>query len=369
MEVFRKILHNIFVLLNLLFAFLLLISNLSVFISPEKFWAIAFFGLAYPYLLLINIVFVIFWAIKWNRMVLVSLVVILSGWYNLAAYMQIPVNPFHFFNSKNKSEVTLKIMQYNVRDFYKTTEPPILKSQPDIIKIIKAENPDIVCFQEFRKEESEGYTFHKIIKTLKPSRYFYSFYNYSNETVSGIAIFSKYPIIAKGRMSFSNTCNINMYNDIVVKRDTIRIFNCHLQSIRFLKGDYDFVDSLQFSISKKNEVGIKTISYKLREAFKLRAYQVNHISGLIEKSPYPVILCGDFNDTPVSYTYRRMKGNMSDAFRESGKGIGNTYNGKVPSFRIDYIFHSNTFSSSGYKMRHEGYSDHFPIFCKISMKK
>jgi endonuclease/exonuclease/phosphatase (EEP) superfamily protein YafD len=170
-------------------------------------------------------------------------------------------------------------------------------------------------------------------------------------------------------MSFSNTYNTAMYNDIIVKQDTIRIFNCHLQSIRFLKGDYDFLDSIQFSMTEKNKTGIKTISYKLREAFKLRAHQVNHISELIEKSPHPVILCGDFNDTPVSYTYKRMKGNLRDAFRESGKGIGNTYNGKVPHFRIDYIFHSNIFTSSGYKMRHEDYSDHFPILCKISIKK
>jgi endonuclease/exonuclease/phosphatase family metal-dependent hydrolase len=235
--------------------------------------------------------------------------------------------------------------------------------------MIKAEKPDIVCFQEFRKQEGEGYTFQKILKLLKPAKYFYSFYDYSNETGSGIAIFSKYPIIAKGRMLFRNTCNISMYNDIVVKKDTIRIFNCHLQSIRFLKGDYDFIDSVQFSMSEKNKAGIKTISYKLREAFKLRARQVDYISRLIEKSTYPVILCGDFNDTPVSYTYRHMKGNLNDAFRESGKGIGNTYNGKVPSFRIDYIFHSNIFASFSYKMRHEGYSDHFPVFCKISFKK
>lgn len=368
MEFFRKILHHIFVLINLLFAFLLLISNLSVFISPEKFWSIAFFGLAFPYLLLINIFFIIFWTVRWRRMVLVSIIVILAGWYNLAAYIQIPINPFQFFKSKNQKECILKIMQYNVRDFSKTDDMPIIKSQPDILKIIKSENPDIVCFQEFRIEP-DGYTFGKILKTLKPSRYFYSYYNYSNESGSGIAIFSKYPIIAKGKMSFGNTCNITMFSDIVVKKDTIRLFNCHLQSIRFLKGDYDFIDSIQFSISEKNKAGIKTISYKLREAFKLRAYQVDHISKLIDKSPFPIILCGDFNDTPVSYTYKRMKGNLCDAFRESGRGIGNTYNGKVPHFRIDYIFHSRKFGSFGYKMRHEDYSDHFPVFCKICIKK
>ena len=138
-------------------------------------------------------------------------------------------------------------MSYNVRDFSKTMWEPLINSYPDIIKMIKAEDPDIVCFQEFRKEGKEGFTFHKILKILKPSRYFYSYYNYSNESGSGIAIFSKYPIIAKGKMSFNNTCNITMYSDIVVKKDTIRLFNCHLQSIRFLKGDYDFIDSIQFS--------------------------------------------------------------------------------------------------------------------------
>jgi hypothetical protein len=120
MEIFRKILHNIFVILNLFVAFLLLISNLSIFISPEKFWIIAFFGLAYPYLLLINIIFIIFWTVRWRRMAFVSIIIILSGWYNLASYVQIPISPFRYFKKKNQKEISLKIMSYNVRDFSKT---------------------------------------------------------------------------------------------------------------------------------------------------------------------------------------------------------------------------------------------------------
>jgi endonuclease/exonuclease/phosphatase family metal-dependent hydrolase len=110
---------------------------------------------------------------------------------------------------------------------------------------------------------------------------------------------------------------------------------------------------------------IKDISFRLKDAFIRRAKQANILSKKITATPYPTIVCGDFNDTPVSYTYHKIKGNLNDAFMEAGSGIGNTYVGNFPSYRIDYFLYSNDFKVKNYKVPHIKLSDHYPIVCEF----
>jgi endonuclease/exonuclease/phosphatase family metal-dependent hydrolase len=177
----------------------------------------------------------------------------------------------------------------------------------------------------------------------------------------GMATFSKYPIVRKEMIEFNESLNGSMSSDIVIGNDTIRIYNCHLQSIR-LRNDYnDLLDSLIFNYNEKQLNELKDITIRLRQAYIQRAHQVDILTGHIASSAYPVIVCGDFNDTPVSYTYKSLSKNKKDVFIESGSGIGTTFRGNFPYVRIDYILYSPWFKSEYYKSEKVNWSDHYPV--------
>jgi endonuclease/exonuclease/phosphatase (EEP) superfamily protein YafD len=162
-------------------------------------------------------------------------------------------------------------------------------------------------------------------------------------------------------IEFNESLNGSMSSDIVIGNDTIRIYNCHLQSIR-LRNDYnDLLDSLIFNYNEKQLDELKDISIRLRQAYIQRARQVDILTAHIASSTYPVIVCGDFNDTPVSYTYKSLSKNKKDVFIESGSGIGTTFRGNFPYVRIDYILYSPWFKSEYYHAEKVNWSDHYPV--------
>ena len=142
--------------------------------------------------------------------------------------------------------------------------------------------------------------------------------------------------------------------------DTLRIFNTHLASNKFGYDTYSFIDTAR-SISVKNIMGIRNIYKKISRGFIQRASQVEIIAAYIRTSPYRVVLCGDFNDTPVSYTYHKIKGKLSDSFEEAGRGYGVTYAGKFPKIRIDFVLHSAQIHTLSHTIHKLEYSDHYPI--------
>ena len=183
----------------------------------------------------------------------------------------------------------------------------------------------------------------------------------NQEESHGLATFSKYPITSTKPLHFENTTNFSIQTDIDINGKHIRIFNNHLESIRLQKENYNFIDSLEFKNDQERRKGIYDIFSKLKHAFANRSYQAQTIGRHIKNSPFPAIVCGDFNDTPISYVYRTVKGDLKDSFIESGGGFGGTYNGNLPSFRIDFIFHDKSFESFNHKRIKVNYSDHYPI--------
>lgn len=368
MNIIRKILHNIVLAINVLVAIMLVISNFAVFVSPAKLWIVAILGLAYPYLLIVNIVFALYWAVRLRLYLLISVISILIGWGNFAATVQ----PRVFSNNKIPavSLNTLRVLTYNVRAFNRFNWVDNKEVDDQIWDLIKNHNPDIICFQEFYMQPGTKHSLENLLSNLKPRKYYAAFFPYNGHVpyTFGLAVFSKFPIIKKNQLIFKNTDNTSMFIDVVAHRQTIRVFNNHLQSIKFIKGDYDFVDTMKLSYDTKNQEAIKRISYRLRDAFKMRAQQVDKISEQIQKSPYPVIVCGDFNDSPVSYTYYKMKGKLKDSFRNAGYGTSKTYIGKFPSYRIDYIFYSKQqFNAIYYKRITKELSDHYPVFTVLQL--
>ncbi len=367
----HSILRTFVFILNIIFAVCLLISYLAIYISPDKYWYIAFFGLAYPFLLLINIIFVVGWLILLKKQFLLSLIVILIGFNYLNSTFQISAKHL------KENEKSIKILSYNVRLFnvykYKKLNKDRYNDRNKIFGFIKEEAADILCFQEFYYDRSGKFKTLDSILKFQDACFYHTAYTSEVETnmyFSGIATFSKYPIINKGKLKFEQKSdNLCIFSDIVKGDDTIRVYNIHLESIRLSKEDEMFYDD----IGNQNEqdgikMGSRKILYKLKHAFIKRASQARTIAEHIKQSPYPVLVCGDFNDTPDSYAYHIVSQNLRDAFVESGKGIGNSYNGKFPSFRIDYILHSPDFSAYDFEVKKADYSDHFPVVARIVKK-
>lgn len=356
-------------LLNIVAILSLLFSYGASFISPEKIWWLALFGLGYGVLLLINIFFALFWFFLKDRKYFFSLIVILIGFSKIFNFFEI-----HFLSSepveKKGNTFPLKVMSFNVRLFDLYNWMHNTESREDIFRFLSKESPGIVCFQEYFTSERKEADFNNndTLKKIIPAGYSNIEYSTTLREADhwGIATFSKFPMINKQAVHFQKLGgNIFIFSDIVIGKDTIRVYNTHLESIRFRVQDYKFIENLGSDVEQDELKGSLNIISRLKRAFIKRAQQVNVLREHISKSPYPVIVCGDFNDTPSSYTYATISEGLNDSFRESGSGLGRSYAGAFPSFRIDYILHDKKFKSSGYRTIHEKLSDHYPISCWI----
>ena len=365
----RQFLKKALFQINIIVAVLLGLSYLAVFVNPQYFWPIAFLGLLYPLFLLFNIVFVIVWAIKLKPQVFLSFVMIALGWNFMGRYAQFDVSLLKKKEVINEAK-TFKVLTFNVRLFDRYNWAKDKETSHEIFQFIQKESPDIICFQEFFTHSKGDLSEKEIVDHLRKTNYHHIKYTLSKTGSSGfgIATFSKFPIAKMGEILFPKTYNLCIFTDLVVHGDTIRIYNNHLQSIRFHKKNYDFIDSLKIRYNQEEIKGVLDITNRLKWAFERRANQAESVAAHVRLSPYPVIVCGDFNDSPVSYTYRTMRQKLNDAFVESGSGFGNTYLGKFPSYRIDYILLDKKFSVFNYRTPKLELSDHYPVLCRMSLK-
>lgn len=340
----------------------LLLSYIAPFVHPENLWILPFFGLCYPITLLFAILFLIYWTFLQSKWALLLLATILLGYnfhFELLAYS---AND----EIQKDSTETLKILSNNVRifDLYNSESEQKFATRDSIFNYAIASNADVVCFQEFyRKDAPTNFsTTELFVKQFGAVDYHERLiYKKIGHQHFGITLFSKYPIIAKGDVIFetedNDNVNFSIFADIVKNKDTFRIYNVHLQSIKM--GD---------EVVKDQSSMIERWIDKLRVAYPIRANQAFRISEHIKSSPFPVIVCGDFNDTPISFVYNQFENQLTDAFLNCGSGIGSTYVGKVPAGRIDYIFHSPELESSNFVIQANPFSDHRAIECIISKK-
>lgn len=369
----KHFVKKIILVLNILAAFALISAYISAFVSPASFWPLAFFGLMFPFILIINILFVLFWAIFRKYLFLISLICILAGFPFLRRIIQISI-PLHskaYYASKYQTgNTSFKFLTYNVRQFNLYKWEKKIDAEKSIFNFIDEETPDIICFQDFYTRDGSDVSQQKIMEYLKRTPYYhiaYSVEKKKNHSHFGIAIFSKFPILNQGEIKFPKSFNLCIYSDLKIGNDTIRVYNNHLQSIRFLKEDIDFIDTLKLKYNEQQLLGIRRIVRRVRSAFEKRSRQVDAVAAHIKKSPHPVIVCGDFNDSPVSYSYQKMKGKLKDAYIESGNGIGYTYRGKLRTYRIDYILFDKLLKSFDYQCPKVDYSDHYPVLTRFNL--
>ncbi len=338
----RKIIlfiHRFLFSINVFFAVCLLLACFIPYISTEKFPVVAFFSLGIPILVLINIVFTIYWLFVRKKQFFLSLIVLAIGYFSLSSFFMFR------FNEVEASSKDLTVMTYNVRGFNNSNiihNPNIFEETQDFIK---KENPDVICFQEF------NYIHRNDFKDYK-----YSYIEYiKNSGKIKIGIFSKYPIMNEGLLNFPDSGNDAAYVDILYKKDTVRIYALHLESLRIVPHKSALI----------KEESTKLYG-RLTKVFRKQQEQANLVLAHRKSVPYKTIICGDFNGTEYSNVYRTIKGDMTDTFKEKGVGYGRTYNYKYYPVRIDFILVDERLKVKSHKNYNVNFSDHFPVMSSIS---
>lgn len=353
---------NIFAVLSLL------LSYLASYIDPSSLWLAPFFGLAYPALFIINAFFVIYWLIRWPKFALISILGILLGWNIVLNYIGFRENTAIMV--PKSSESFIRVMTYNVHNFKQFGDKNDQFTKDQILNVIRNEQPDVICFQEFFTRKRGDYNFRKhILEILDTEHYYFKPSTDNGYEAIGMAIFSKFPIMNKGNIQFAKKMNWNepIWTDLKKDDKIFRVYNVHLQSISFQPEDYRYLQKVKKDIDTDVESS-KKIGNRLKNAFIKRGNQVRMVKNHTDSCTIPYIVAGDFNDTPISYTVKTISSGMNNAFREKGSGFGVTYNGAFPNFQIDYIFTSPGFSIKNYLIIDKKLSDHFPVRTDLELK-
>lgn len=358
----KKLIHGIFLLINIIAILCVFVTLAGSTVSPEKFILPAFFALFFPFTIIANILFILFWLILKRWYFLFSLIALIFTFTQIKT-----VFPLHTSKNEVTEEGSFSLMSYNtwmLGGFQKHTKN---ETNPVIEYILNAD-ADIVCLQEFYVSTNNKYvTNEDIAQVFKKYPYKHIFYKKEGSYRKlGIATFSKYPIINRQAIDYESQQNASIYSDIVIKKDTIRFINCHLESNKLTEKDKAMPLELRKNFDAENISNITLhLSRKLGAAYKTRAKQAEAVNEVVKSSPYPVIVCGDFNDVPLSYAYTKVKGDLKDTFSELGAGFGNTFNERFYKFRIDYIFHDEGITPLDFKIDKVDYSDHYPLLSRM----
>jgi endonuclease/exonuclease/phosphatase family metal-dependent hydrolase len=355
---------SILILLNVGTIIAYLVTCFIPFINTGEHWYFAFPGLIFPLIFFALVGFIILWAILKSRWWWISLIVMLLGFQQIITVFGFNV-PTKF--SYEKAPNTLRVLQWNVSSWDESSEKEEegTSFRPLMMDLVKQQDADVLCFEEFFESKDTAY-FKPNISTIAemgyPYYYFVPTVTYQNDYEMGIAIFSKYPMTDSANFSFKRNKKTEhlIYADIKVNDHTFRIFATHLQSVHFDESDYQSLSRLK--LARETDLNdSRTIVSKLKRGYESRYQQAELVSQKIKESPYPSLICGDFNDVPNSSTYFKIKDNYQDAFLKKGSFLGRTFRFISPTLRIDYILADKRFKVNQFQSIHVPYSDHYPI--------
>jgi len=345
-----RILTSIFWFCAIVLGVTLVISYLSVYVHPGRFWIPAFFGLYFVPLVVVNALFLLGALVKRSSIAWAPFLALLPTLLFVELFVR--------WGARNEagSGLSIKIATYNVCNFQGYGKKPREEAMKEIDRLLRQEDVEIVCMQEFY-----------CIDTGKIAQFFPSYpYRYfsskkGQKSYRGNLIFSRYPIERSGALTFEGSHRNCIYADFTVQGRAFRVYTTHLESNNIS------LNAIADRMRRYQEVPDEFLQVhrRIREAFRIRAQQVESISEHLKTVAQPFILCGDFNDTPVSYTYNRLQEGLTDSFRHVGNGFGATFRYLWPSLRIDYVLYNQHFTAITHTTVPAPYSDHYPVITEL----
>lgn len=365
MKTLRIFLQMLFVVANIAAVVLLILAAYSDRVSPDSSLLFSYLGLTFPVLCVINLGFILYWLFLWEwRFVAIGLLAFLICWGPVKRYF-----PFHGRVDSVPKENVLKILTYNVMAFGYKNHTQAAPNQ--IVKYIAQSDADIVCLQEYAEsKDPKGLTRRKLLKALNMYPYRSIITTHSTRYQNyGIAVFSKYPIKNSRRIEYGSKYNASSRHEVHVAGKKLILINNHLESFKLTIEDRSRYSAFIKNLDAEGLDELRgAFQQKLGPAFRIRAKQAQIVAREIEPSKKEYLLvCGDFNDTPISYARRTIQGDLVDSFAESGRGMGITYNQNYFWFRIDHILHSKKMRSMNCTVDPVKYSDHYPLWCYLEL--
>lgn len=321
-----------------------LIAIICQYISPEKSGVLSVIALGAPVIYLLNIVIMFYWVVRWKWCrATAMIVVVLVGLFYVSRYYKLEID--RDYGTSYVERRYTKVMTYNVCEGV----------SEGLDQYISRHNPDILCLQEMNIGTDNWNALSEIYKTT-----------YTPKTgTGGNQILSKYRIIRNGNIAdLPRTTAV--WADLKMRDDTVRVVSLHLQSTAIRPEDTQFIEKHEYLRDGNNDGKISSIISRLVENNRKRAVQADVIADFLSQSPYKTIVCGDFNDVPLSYTYNRIAGDLDDTFSKMANGIAYTYNIRYHLLRIDNILVSPQIEVVSYEVDNEvEYSDHYPVISRV----
>ena len=360
MKYIGKLLGLILLGINAIVALMMFLSAYSPSIDPHAHPVASCMGLFFPIFLLANVLFLIFWLLVYRKFMLFPLLALIGCWGSIRTYF--PINGW----GEDVPEGAIKILSYNTRAFGE--KKPHTKERPnDVLTYLQNSDADIICLQEYifggkLKKKDVDYALRD---------YRYKHYQVLGKGLNGLGCYSRYPILSATPILYKGTRNGSVAYRIKVGNDTLLVINNHLESNKILKSDVETYQEMMDAPSKqKLFAGVRKLWGKMAKATSVRAKQADIlVETLRDSKEKSVVLCGDFNDTPISYTHHVLSDELRDAFVETGNGLGVSYNKDRLYVRIDHILVSKNLKVYDCTVDNTiQASDHYPVWCYISLQ-
>ncbi len=329
---------------TIILIFATFVAIICQYISPERSGVLSVVSLGAPVIYLLNIALMFYWIVRWKWWrATAMIVVVVMGLFYLSRYYKLEFD--RDYGSSYVERRYTKLMTYNVCEGV----------MEGLAQYISKQNPDILCVQEMNIGTDNWNALAEVYNTT-----------YKPKTgTGGNQILSKFRIIRSGTIADMLRRHA-VWADLKVKNDTVRVVSLHLQSTAIRPEDTQFIEKHGYLLDNKHDGKIRSIISRLVENNRKRAVQAEVVADFLSKSPYKTIVCGDFNDVPLSYTYNRIAREFDDTFSKMADGIAYTYNIKYPLLRIDNILVSPQIEVVSYEVDNEvEFSDHYPVVSRL----
>ena len=370
----------VIVIISIVVMVVVLLSYLAPVVSPHRMWILSLLGLGAPFSYAVLVLLILYWVIRWRWKYAVPMILVaLLGVGKVSRYYRItPMRDYSAQHTPERGSFT--VMTYNIGNFkpYYGIDQDPQHAVATGAAVIDSLSPDIVCLQEFQSTPACP---REMFDTMLTSRKYRGIVSLRLTTHPkqghgvGNAIYTRYKIVRSGVIDnateLDSTACIAQWADLMIGDDTVRVVNNHLRTTMITHDDQEYLVSGDFieDGSGEREGKLRSIADRFQLNSQIRADQADTISRFVAASPYRVIVCGDFNDGAMSYTYRTIGRRLDDTFVEAARGMTNTYRGFFNLLRIDFIMVDRGFEVQSYESPRLGVSDHYPVVSRLKIRR